>query len=679
LKDTISSFDLAAVIHEIKDLCIGAIINNIYQIDTVFIFKLKTYKGTINLLIEPARRVHTTIYRRPKPRIPPNFCMTLRKYLRRKVITEFKQYFFDRVLIINAARRYRDPETNEIKYAEKNSLICELFNRGELILLNDQNKVIISTRYKTMRDRRIIPNREFEFAPVRGLNLYDVKLEEFLEYAKNSNKSIVNFLASEVGIGGKYAEECCIRCDIDKMVPVKSLDIEKLNDIFQILKSFINKIKNKELEPVILLENDNIVGFEPFRLKIDSKFQFVEKENYNTVLDEVFSQNENIEIVEEEISETRTKISKEEKIIQAQKAAIEKLEKKARDYKEYGDLIYQNFDLIQNIIKSLEDARNKGYSWKNIQEQIENAKKNNTIPAVQYIHSIKPAEGIINIKLDSKIIPINIRLTPQQNATEFYNISKKSRKKIEGAKKAMLNTLEKLKKLKETQEITPKQIPKITKKRTPKWYEKFHWFYSSDGYLVIGGRDIATNDIIYKKYFEKNDIFIHADFRGSPAVIIKNGENIPQKTIQEAAQFTVIYSSAWKSKYMSGDAFWVTYEQVSQTPPSGQYLPKGSFMIRGKKNYLRGLPLLLAIGLVRDNDFYIPIAGPVDAIKKQTSIYIIIRPGDNKRSDVAKQIKNYFLKKINNEEEKSMVQNIPLDDIIRLLPGDSEIVEKNIK
>lgn len=47
-----------------------------------------------------------------------------------------------------------------------------------------------------------------------------------------------------------------------------------------------------------------------------------------------------------------------------------------------------------------------------------------------------------------------------------------------------------LEKVKSSQKPIEMQQLKILKKlSTPAWFEKFHWFISSDGYLVVGGRD----------------------------------------------------------------------------------------------------------------------------------------------------------------------------------------------
>jgi len=680
LKKTISAFDLAAIIAEIKDECIGARINNIYQIDSIYILKLRGKNRTINLLIEPEKRVHVTEYEREKPRIPPHFCTTLRKYLRRKIIIDFRQYKFDRVLIIKAARRYKDHESGNINYTDENILVCEFFNRGILTLLNNENKVIIASSYKTMRDRRIIPNREFSFAPFRGIDLYNFQFDDFKNLIKNSENTIINFLAREAGFGGTYAEELCLRLNIDKKLKINNLDDLNIEKLYSLIKIFMEKIKNRDLEPRIVLKDGEYYSFEPFNLLLYKDYEYIEKENFNQAVDDYFSKGENLKLIKQDISEKESQIGKIEKIIQTQKKAIERLEKKAEIYSKYGDITYQYIEIINEIFETLKNARNKGYSWNEIKSLINEAKQKNQNSTAKFIKDIKPSESLIILNFDSLDIPYDFRLTPQENATNFYDISKKSRKKVEGAKKALEQSLKKLEKEELEKELISKKPPELIKKRKKFWFEKFHWFISSDGYLVLGGRDIKTNEILFRKYLEKNDIFLHADFRGSPAVIIKisseKPEKIPESTLLEAGQFTVAYSSAWKSKYMAADAYWVNSEQVSQTPPSGQYLPKGSFMIRGKKNFLKNLELKIAVGLTKKDDIFIPMAGPPNAIKKHCNTYIILKPGDKKRSEIAKVIKRQFLNSAKNDDEYKKIDLITLDDIIRLIPGESELLNK---
>ncbi|VDN23435.1 unnamed protein product [Gongylonema pulchrum] len=135
----------------------------------------------------------------------------------------------------------------------------------------------------------------------------------------------------------------------------------------------------------------------------------------------------------------------------------------------------------------------------------------------------------------------------------------------------------------------------ILKKRRMMWFEKFLWFVSSENYLVIGGRDAQQNELLVKRYLRPGDVYVHADLRGASSVVIRNkmgGGEIPPKTLNEAGTMAVCYSSAWEAK-VSDRAWW-----VSRTTPTGEYLTAGSFMIRGKKNFLPLCQLQMGFGVM---------------------------------------------------------------------------------
>ena len=120
------------------------------------------------------------------------------------------------------------------------------------------------------------------------------------------------------------------------------------------------------------------------------------------------------------------------------------------------------------------------------------------------------------------------------------------------------------------------------------WFEKFYWFITSENYLVISGRDAQQNEVIVKKYMRTGDIYIHADFHGAASTVIKNlhpQQPVPQQSLDEAAIATICRSKAWDSKIIT-NAWWVYDHQVTKKAETGEFLPSGSFMIRGKKNFL---------------------------------------------------------------------------------------------
>ncbi|OPY24840.1 MAG: hypothetical protein A4E27_01123 [Methanobacterium sp. PtaU1.Bin242] len=176
---------------------------------------------------------------------------------------------------------------------------------------------------------------------------------------------------------------------------------------------------------------------------------------------------------------------------------------------------------------------------------------------------------------------------------------------------------------------------------------------------MVGGRDAGTNEMVVKRYLESNDIYLHSDIHGAPSVVIKSSSaEITGNTISEAANMAASFSSAWSKGFGSQDVYWVRPDQVSKTPQSGEFVNKGAFIIRGSRNYVRGVPLLIAVGIV-DYEGERIMAGPPSAVSKHTDDYVIIKPGFTKKEEISRNILSKIDKK----------HILTLDDVIRVLPS----------
>lgn len=248
-------------------------------------------------------------------------------------------------------------------------------------------------------------------------------------------------------------------------------------------------------------------------------------------------------------------------------------------------------------------------------------------------------------------IKLDVTKSLEQNAEVYYDKAKKSRHKLEGAREALINSYEKLENAKKKQSEEAKKIKeKVEIKK--EWYEKFRWFFSSEGFLCIGGRDATTNEIVIKKHTDKDDIVFHTSMAGSPFFVIKTeGKKVGENTLKESAQATGSYSKAWKLGLSMQEVFYVNPDQVTKEAKAGEYIARGAFMIYGKKNLIT-TDIQLAIGIQKGKI----IGGPVDAIKANSEKFVIIIQGSDKASSVAKKIQ----KKIGGGD---------LDDIIRMLPA----------
>lgn len=261
-------------------------------------------------------------------------------------------------------------------------------------------------------------------------------------------------------------------------------------------------------------------------------------------------------------------------------------------------------------------------------------------------------------------ITLNFLKTIEQNAALYFEKAKKAKKKKEGAEKALAISKKKLEEaLREEQEREEEQVKQQQQAQMQQakkdWYEKFHWFYSSEGFLVIGGRDAITNELVIKKHAQKGDFVFHTDMQGSPFFVIKTeGKQAGEKTLEETAAATALFSRAWKLGFVNVRAGWVLPEQVSKTAKHGEYLTRGAFIISGKMHYVEH-DMRFAIGIKEGKI----ISGPYAAVAKHAEKFVEIVQGNEKPSNLAKKLKSRF-------------QIGTIDEIIRMLPaGNGRIKE----
>jgi len=253
-------------------------------------------------------------------------------------------------------------------------------------------------------------------------------------------------------------------------------------------------------------------------------------------------------------------------------------------------------------------------------------------------------------------LEIDIRKSVEENAAKYFEAAKKSKKKISSINKIVEESRKKLAVLESKKEKEIAEFEKIKQKKEEKksrkqeWFEKFRWFYSSEGFLCVGGRDATTNDILVKKHLNKEDIVFHTEEAGSPFFIVKHGQKCSETTKKETAEATALYSKQFKLGAEVIEVYWINPEQVSATAKAGEHLSKGSFMIYGKRNYMTVSNSKLAVGIKEGKI----IGGPVSAITKSTEHCIKLQKGDKKPSEIAKLIQ----KKIGGD----------IDEIIKFLP-----------
>ncbi|MEZ5335969.1 MAG: ribosome rescue protein RqcH [Methanolobus sp.] len=661
MKKEMTSADVAALAYELSSgdtSIIDAKIAKIYQptADEIRINLFVYNKGRDNLVIEAGKRAHMSQHLRPSPKLPQSFPMMLRKHIMAGRITFVKQYDFDRILEIGVVRGGVDTV-----------LVVELFSPGNIVLLDSERKIILPMKPVTFKGRRIRSGEVYQY-PDAQISPVDAGAKDLEKVFSQSDADLVRTIATRFNLGGVLAEEVCARSGVDKAKPAKDADSGDITAIIAAFKEVFSPLLSGNLQPCVVKKEikGEMQAFDvlPFELNIYKEYEKESFPTFNAALDELFGK-----LAAESVQEQVTAVKKEkvnvfERRLQKQEAAIEKFSKDAEKQTNIAEKIYAHYVEIEQIIAVLLQARDKGYSWDEIRSIIKKAK--DTVPGAKWIVSIDSSAGNIVLDLEGVKATVDIKLTVPQNAQVYYDKAKKLTKKKDGALKA----------IEETKLAMQKKEKKVSNKRkvnTKKyWYERFRWFMSSDGFLVVAGRDADSNEEIVKKYMEKRDIVFHTQVPGAPITVIKTeGREVPEQTLEETAQFVISYSSVWKSGQFSGDCYWIKPEQVSKTPESGEYLKKGSFVIRGERNYFRDVQVAAAVALELQGKTRV-IGGPLSAVSKHGENVVEVVPGKFNQNDVAKKIYKIYVDKLG---DPNFVKQIASPDKIAMMlpPGESDI------
>ncbi|MCE7735321.1 MAG: fibronectin-binding domain-containing protein [Candidatus Heimdallarchaeota archaeon] len=701
---SLSGIDVRVVVHELSKTIVGSWITNIYQLpNRIFIFKLrKPEVGSQFLLIEPGKRMHLTQFNRTMPKSPPNYCVVLRSHLRDKRVNSVEQRDLDRIIVLNIG-----PD-------EGYEIIIELFGNGNLILVSPVRKILSALTYRKMRDRDIHPGRDFVHMPSQGRDILRNGFDNLSTVIADHPK-IVNVLNGWMGLGPAYSRYVLKMAEITtkktkEISPSDIVNIEKQAEIIY------NRIDQHQYEPVVYLDEgatelnlsndevvdddsipqedilyedqwdslkfspENVIKILPWKqMERDDEISTYTPETFGAAIDIYYSSQESQEKFEEDTVELKSEVDKYVKLLNQQTEERDKQIIVAEKNQIFGDLLYNNFQPGDELITTVYEARRKNMEWETIAEKLDLGKEKK-IPSAMIFQELLPKQAklVMNLAMEGieESVIVDFRKSLTDNANSYYEQSKKAKRKIKGADKAIENTNQKIILAKEKKEVSVETsgAKVILLKRRKAWYEKFHWTESEEEFLVVAGTDATTNEHIVKRYVDADDVFLHADVQGAASTVIKGGgRKIPDNTIKTAARMAVSFSSAWKAKRIIANAFYVNPDQISLSAPSGEYLPKGSVMIYGEKQFVRDVELSIYLCLIIERNWVRVISLFTEPTKKYEK-WVKLVPGDGPRGTVSKQIKNKFMNNLDPLDIQK-VKALDLGEIAWLLPGDCKIEE----
>jgi predicted ribosome quality control (RQC) complex YloA/Tae2 family protein len=526
-------------------------------------------------------------------------------------------------------------------------LVGEFFGDGNILLCNNEMKILALQHSIDVRHRKLSVGLEYVQPPNSGLDIFNLKESDFNEL-KTTDMVAAKWFGRTLGLPKKYVEAVFKISEIDGKKIGNLLTEEEIKKIFDTVKKIVSDVVSGNHDAVIVRNEKTEVL--PLKLgKLDG--EIVQANSFIEGLDTVFTEN----IVEKgksvqssgsdkKIKELQTQISEQEK-------AIETVKERSKNITNVANSLYE---MISKGIISIED---------------------DAVEEILAIHNAKlvSEKGISLIIVQDEKIKINTQSSLQSIASVLFNEAKKQSGAISSIQAIKEKTEKKLEKFQSKTEAE-KDIFVVTEIRKKNWYERYRWFFTTDGFLTIGGRDAAANSAVIRKHLDKNDKVFHGDIFGSPFFILKDAGNVPDTSMNEIAHATVCFSRAWREGMYGVSAYWVYPEQVKKSAPSGEFLPKGSFTIEGQRNFIKSETLRLAVGIMPIDDDYVLTCGPPEPIKKNSLCYAIIEPHGLEMVECAKKIRMEFSKLF-----EDITRKINIDEFVRALPaGKSQIIKVGI-
>jgi len=570
---------------------------------------------------------------------PTSFAMALRKHLSGSAVEGIEQVGGDRIMRLRLRRGEEEAE-----------LIVEMFSKGNIIMVKG-GEIALLLRREEFASRKLQPSLPYtpppSTLPLCVLEVEGVGEEVGEKVRRSGRRAIAAALVKELSLPPPIAREVLHRAGIGERTPAEEA-WERWDRIVETLEELLEELKSGGCY-VYWLEDEVLTS--PVELRHLTR----EGERHPTYLKALLSIYSSLVGEEERKGDVTEGVAEEdqnrlERRLKMQREALERLEEEMKRCRELAECIYRHYGELQGIVEIYDSSGGDPKALIGLEER--GVKEVDTKKKVALVEVDDQLLGRVELEL-----PLDRGVNGA--AQLYYERAKTARRKIKGLRKAMEETERLIRK----EAVEEKRPEARWKPRRRFWFDPYRWFITSRGRIAVAGRDAKSNERVVKRYLKEGDIYLHADVQGASSVVLKmEGGEVDEKELEEAAQFAVINSKAWRAAHAFGRAFWVLPHQVSKTPPSGEFLPRGSFMIRGKKNFVDHLPLRCAAGPVEVEGERRFMCGPESALRAHAPWFIVLEPGETPRREVLSA-----LERLSGLPRELIEQQLP--------PGDFKIVE----
>ena len=522
---------IANIVHDLNQTILGGKINKIAQPENdELILTIKNNRTQYRLFLSASASlplIYLTGNNKPGPLTAPNLCMLLRKHIGSGKIISITQPGMERVI------RFEIEHLNEMGDLCTKYLIVEIMGKhSNIIFTNDNEQIIDSIKHVSAHMssvREVLPGRPY-FIPATQAKAdpfeltADILCEQILNKPAPTAKAIYT---SVTGISPLIAEEICYRAGIDGGVPTDGLSsLEKLHLAHTFLR-IMEDIRQGMFEPNIIYKGKEPVEFASLKLTQYQDLSVTEFSSISELLETYYAEKNIVTKIRQKSVDLRkivqTSLERNVKKYQLQQKQMKDTEKKDK-YRIWGELINTYGYGLEPGIKSFE--------------------------ALNYY-----TNETVNIPLDPT-------LTPQENAKKYFDKYSKLKRTADALEKLLQETDSEIRHLESIAAsldiaVSEDDLIQIKEELTEYGYirrkytsgkkvkitsKPFHYI-SSDGFHIYVGKNNYQNEELSFKFASGNDWWFHAKGQPGSHVIVKtNGEELPDRTFEEAGRLAGYYS-----------------------------------------------------------------------------------------------------------------------------------------
>ena len=341
----------------------GAKIDQVYQPsreELLLIFHSPS-RGKTMLYIVLGKWLYITHHKQHMPERPHGYCLYLRKHLRNARVVEIQQIDNERIVDIHLS-------TKDKKY----HLFIELFMKGNVILTDIDGTILSPLETQEWKERSIKKGVKYAY-PKHEHNALIMNKTPFIYLLKATEKeSLVKALATDLGLGGTYAEELCLNATIDKNKKPATLTEKEATSLYLELVA----MRDKKAKPCIVKEvgeagkGGHVKDITPFPLTLYKNLDHVMKETYSAALDEILGTAIIQQKEESATKETKQQQTKVQTVIDMQSKQLRKLEEEAADCQKKGEAIYEQYQVVKMFLDEVKKEQ-KGLSGQELKALLE--------------------------------------------------------------------------------------------------------------------------------------------------------------------------------------------------------------------------------------------------------------------------------------------------------------------